>query len=225
MFVVYLALVAYLIVKGRLTTPELNSDSESEDESTNSEDDEEEATSISGAQVNSRTPLLEAQQGLSMVRQHKHSTPYHVASLVFGFLAIVLSSFVLSGAASTIADQTGLSHVLFGLVFLSIATTLPEKFVAVVGGSRNRTGIPVANTVGGDIFLFSLCTGALWVGTAGTVDNGTINIAELGALVGSTIFMALTLWFGARWSRVASMMMLIGYLAFLVLEFTTIRHG
>ncbi|THW26164.1 hypothetical protein D6D23_03674 [Aureobasidium pullulans] len=224
-FVVYVASVAYLIVKGRLTAPESDSDSESEGESIDSEDDEEEATSISRAQVNSTTPLLEAQQELSIVRQHKHSTSYHVASLAFGFLAIVLSSFVLSSAASTIADQTGLSDVLFGVVFLSIATTLPEKFVAVVSGSRNRTGILVANAVGSNIFLLSLCMGVLWVGTAGTVDNDTINIAELGVLVGSTLFMALTVWFGARWSRAAGMVMLIGYLAFLVLEFTTIRHG
>ncbi|THX06467.1 hypothetical protein D6D13_06493 [Aureobasidium pullulans] len=229
-FVVYVASVAYLIVKGRLTAPESDSDSdsesesESEDESIDSEDDEEEATSISRAQVNSTTPLLEAQQELSIVRQHKHSISYHVASLVFGFLAIVLSSFVLSNAASTIADQTGLSDVLFGVVFLSIATTLPEKFVAVVSGSRNRTGILVANTVGSNIFLLSLCMGVLLVSTAGTVDNATINIAELGVLVGSTLFMALTVWFGARWSRVAGMVMLIGYLAFLILEFTTIRH-
>ncbi|THX96880.1 hypothetical protein D6D03_08561 [Aureobasidium pullulans] len=185
-FVVYVASVAYLIVKGRLTAPESDSDSEGEG--------------------------------------HKHSISYHVASLVFGFLAIVLSSFVLSNAASTIADQTGLSDVLFGVVFLSIATTLPEKFVAVVSGSRNRTGILVANTVGSNIFLLSLCMGVLLVSTAGTVDNATINIAELGVLVGSTLFMALTVWFGARWSRVAGMVMLIGYLAFLILEFTTIRH-
>ncbi|KAG2171094.1 hypothetical protein VTO58DRAFT_111650 [Aureobasidium pullulans] len=224
-FVVYVASVAYLIVKGRLTAPESDSDSESEGESIDSEDDEEEATSISRAQVNSTTPLLEAQQELSIVRQHKHSISYHVVSLVFGFLAIVLSSFVLSNAASTIADQTGLSDVLFGVVFLSIATTLPEKFVAVVSGSRNRTGILVANTVGSNIFLLSLCMGVLLVSTAGTVDNATINIAELGVLVGSTLFMALTVWFGARWSRVAGMVMLIGYLAFLILEFTTIRHG
>ncbi|TIA40674.1 hypothetical protein D6C78_02379 [Aureobasidium pullulans] len=223
-FVVYVASVAYLIVKGRLTAPESDSDSESEGESIDSEDDEEEATSISRAQVNSTTPLLEAQQELSIVRQHEHSISYHVASLVFGFLAIVLSSFVLSNAASTIADQTGLSDVLFGVVFLSIATTLPEKFVAVVSGSRNRTGILVANTVGSNIFLLSLCMGVLLVSTAGTVDNATINIAELGVLVGSTLFMALTVWFGARWSRVAGMVMLIGYLAFLILEFTTIRH-
>ncbi|KAG9667020.1 hypothetical protein KCU99_g9430, partial [Aureobasidium melanogenum] len=221
-FVLYVGSVAYLIAKGRLVAPESDSDSDSDSES---EDDEEStANAIAGSQVDSTTPLLATEQNMSSSR-HKHSIAYHVAFLVLGFLAVLLSSFVLSNASSSIAEESGLSEVLFGVVFLSIATTLPEKFIAVMSGSRNRTGILVANTVGSNIFLLTLCMGVLWVSTTGSFDRGTVNIVELFVLLGSSLFMTVVVWFGAWWSRVAGLIMLVGYLAFLVLEFTTIRHG
>jgi Ca2+/Na+ antiporter len=219
-FVLYVGSVAYLIFKGRLTAPESDSDSDSDSESDDDVVDDDTVRS----QVDSTTPLLATDQHLSVSR-HKHSIAYHIAILALGFVAIVLSSFVLSTASSVIAEESGISEVLFGVVFLSIATTLPEKFIAVMSGSRNRTGILVANTVGSNIFLLTLCMGILWVSTEGKFERGTVNLVELAVLLGSSLFMTLVVWFGARWSRLAGVVMLVGYIAFLVLEFTTIGHA
>lgn len=220
LFIVYVGSVAYLIFKGRLTAPESDSDSDSDSES----DDDTVNDDSESNQINSTTPLLPVDRPLSALR-HKHSTAYHVAILLTGFLAILLSSFVLSTASSSIAKESGISEVLFGVVFLSIATTLPEKFIAVMSGSRNRTGILVANTVGSNIFLLTLCLGILWVCTDGEYDGGTVDIIDMSVLLGSSVFMALVVWFGARFSRLAGVVMLVGYVAFLVLEFTTVRHA
>ncbi|KAK5399985.1 hypothetical protein LTR06_011351 [Exophiala xenobiotica] len=154
---------------------------------------------------------------------YKHGIPYHIGNLVLGFLAIVLSSYVLSHAASNLVDEIGLSDVLFGVVILSIATTLPEKFIAAISGWRGHAGILVANTVGSNIFLLSLCMGITWVSTGGKFDQGSVNAAELGVMLGSTIAMTFVVWFGARWSRFLGVVMLLAYIAFLVLEFTVIR--
>lgn len=148
---------------------------------------------------------------------------YHVAFLVFGFLALVLSSHVLSHAASTLVDEFAISDVLFGVVILSIATTIPEKFVAVLSGFRGQPGIMVANTVGSNIFLLSLCMGILWVSTGGAFDQGSVNATEVGVMLGSTVAMTLTVWFGARWIRWIGSVMLVAYIVFLILEFTLIR--
>jgi Ca2+/Na+ antiporter len=99
---------------------------------------------------------------------------------VFGFPAPVPSSYVLSYAASNLVDEFGISDVLFGIVILSIATTIPEKFVSVISGFRGQAGIIVANTVGSNIFLLSLCMGVLWVSTGGAFDQGSVNATELG---------------------------------------------
>ncbi|CAD0085051.1 unnamed protein product [Aureobasidium mustum] len=223
-FVVYVGSVAYLIFKGRLDAPESDSDSDSDSDSGREEHEDSIAYDVGGSRVDSTTPLLATERDVSSSR-HKHSTAYHVAFLLLGFLAVLLSSLVLSTASSSIAEESGLSEVLFGVVFLSIATTLPEKFIAVMSGSRNRTGILVANTVGSNIFLLTLCMGILQVSITGSYDRGTVNIVELFVLLGSSLFMTLIVWFGAQWSRIAGLVMLVGYLVFLVLEFTTIHHG
>ncbi|KAK4543080.1 hypothetical protein LTR36_005857 [Oleoguttula mirabilis] len=153
-----------------------------------------------------------------------HSLTYHIALLLVGFIALLLSAFVLSHAASTLVTQLGLSDVLFGVVILSIATTVPEKFIAVVSGSRGHAGILVANTVDSNIFLLTLCLGILWTATDGELNAGSVNPAEIGVMLGSTVWMTATIWFDARWARYIGAAMLVAYVAFIVLEFAVIRQ-
>ena len=270
-FAVYVASIAWLITKGRITAPEASeSDSDSASDSDNRSDEEgritpdvdgtieriettpepeRPATATFGPEAlvpsittptKSSGPAVDATQSGSAAppvselepayssqtsprSNYKHSIAYHIGFLVFGFLAIVLSSYVLSNAATNLVDEIGLSDVLFGVVILSIATTLPEKFIAVISGYRGHTGILIANTVGSNIFLLSLCMGILWVSTAGSFDQGSVNAPELGVMLGSTVAMTLVVWFGERWSRWFGVLMLLAYIVFLVLEFTVIR--
>lgn len=154
---------------------------------------------------------------------YKHSILYHIGNLVLGFLAVLLSSYVLSHAATNLVDELGFSDVLFGVVILSLATTLPEKFVAIISSRRGHAGILVANTAGSNIFLLSLCIGITWLSTGGEFDQGSVNTVEVAVMLASTVAMTFVVWFGARWSRPIGVLMLLGYIAFLVLEFTVIR--
>ena len=158
-------------------------------------------------------------------RSKDHSLTYHVALLTLGILSVILSAYVLSHAASTLVGEFGISDVVFGVVILSIATTIPEKFIAVVSGFRGQMGIMIANTVGSNIFLLSLCIGILWVVTDGNYNEGSVKPAEIGVMLGSAVVMTLTVWFGARWSRFIGAIMLVAYIAFLVLEFTVIHQA
>ncbi|KAJ1325498.1 Sodium/calcium exchanger protein [Microdochium nivale] len=110
-------------------------------------------------------------------------------------------SYVLSRAATNITDQLGLSDVLFGVVFLAIATKIPKKYVALMSGSRGHLGILVVNTVGGNIFLLPLCVGIIMVDTCGVLNSGGVEVAELVILWASTLAMTLTVWFAeeGRW--------------------------
>lgn len=157
-------------------------------------------------------------------RSKDHSLKYHVALLTLGILSVILSAYVLSHAASTLVSEFGISDVVFGVVILSIATTIPEKFIAVVSGFRGQMGIMVANTVGSNIFLLSLCIGILWVTTDGNYNEGSVKPAEIGVMLGSAVVMNLTVWFGAKRARLIGAIMLVAYIAFLVLEFTVIHQ-
>jgi len=180
LFVLYVCSVFWAIRKGLVTGLELlDSDSEGQ---TASDSDEE--TNRPGNQIHtaraygtfnrqSRQPRevpqpsaeadsLESSAEL-IPSTARHGPAYHLFHLLIGFLSLLISAFVLSHAATTLVDQLGLSDRVFGLVVLSIATTLPEKLVAVVSGSRGQAGIMVANTVGSNIFLLTLCLGIVWV--------------------------------------------------------------
>ena len=238
LFVIYVASVAWAISRGAITVPEL-SDSDSDDDSSSPEIASERGESSHAIDNGIRThtsenvenpslPLLtdsplEELSGSTRVPCRSHSLIYHIGFLLLGFLSICLSGYLLSHASTTISDEIGMSDMLFGVVILSIATTLPEKFIAVLSGSRGHTGILVANTVGSNIFLLALCMGIVWVATAGEFDAGSVNAAEVGVLMGSALALTATVWFGAKWIRWIGGSMLVAYVVFLVLEFTLIR--
>lgn len=244
MFVIYVTSVAWAISRGAITAPEL-SDSDNDDDGGPDSDSEVRPHLNTEAETESRAPkdaetapaaipanlpldVSSARQGSQhraprRRRRRRRSLKYHIAFLLIGFLSICLSGYVLSHAATTISDEIGISNVLFGVVILSIATTLPEKFIAVLSGFRGHGGILVANTVGSNIFLLSLCMGIVLVVTGGEFDAGSVNAAELGVMMGSTVALTATVWFGAKWSRWIGGAMLLAYIAFLILEFTLIR--
>ncbi|OAA53113.1 Sodium/calcium exchanger membrane region [Cordyceps fumosorosea ARSEF 2679] len=218
-FVLYFLLVAVAIGRGVLTAPEdsdSDSDSDGDDGEGNGEGDGDEANSVS-----SRTALLRGND--TPRRRRRHGLGYHGLYLSFGFLAISLAGYVLSQAATNITEELGMSDVLFSVVILAIATTLPEKLIALKSGSQRHAGILVANCAGSNIFLLSLCCGIIMVGTGGTLDSGTVTATELIALWLSTVAFTVTVWFGARYARWIGGAMLASYVVFIVLEFTFIH--
>ncbi len=117
-------------------------------------------------------------------------------------MAISLVGFVLSRAAINIVDATSISDITFSIVVLAIATTLPEKFIAVMSGRRGYVGILTANTAGSNIFLLSLCLGIILVGaSAADFNHGNVNVTELAVLWASTLGFTLTVWFGGKFGR------------------------
>ena len=151
------------------------------------------------------------------------SVAYHIATLGIGFVAIVLSGYVLSNAASNLVDEFGISDVLAGVVVLSIATTIPEKFIAVLSGYKGHMDIMLANTVGSNIFLLTLCIGIVWVTTGGTYEGGDVVPAEIAVMFGSTVALAVAVLFQGRFARIIGVVMLMNYIAFIVLEFMVIH--
>ncbi|KAJ0308127.1 hypothetical protein Brms1b_009649 [Colletotrichum noveboracense] len=123
-------------------------------------------------------------------------------------------------------DALGASEVLFGIVVLAIGTTLPEKFVAVISGNRGHGGILVANTVGSNIFLLTLCLGIVMVGSRGELGAaGGVDIVELVVLWVTTAVFTITVWMGGRFDRLIGGLMLLGYVAFIVVEFLVLRRN
>lgn len=222
-FIMYLASVGWAISRGSLTAPE-GSDSSSDDDDSSNESGSSTDVESSGngtfppTTANATTPLLSHQS-----RSKHRSLTNHICHLVLGFLAICLSGYVLSHSAASIVDLLAMSDVLFGVVILSIATTLPEKFIAVMSGRRGSAGVLVANTAGSNIFLLTLCMGLVLLDTQGRFPHGSVGAIELGVLWGSTLVFTATVWLGGRFAVWIGSGMVLAYVGFVVLEFTVVH--
>ncbi|KAK3293338.1 uncharacterized protein B0H64DRAFT_419108 [Chaetomium fimeti] len=125
---------------------------------------------------------------------------HHLLHLLLGLAALLLSSYVVAHSASAIGRALSLSSTAVGATVLSLATTLPEKVVAVLGGVRRQPGILVANTVGSNIFLVTLCAGVLFLGGDGEVLGRGLTGFEVGAVwVGAVVVLGVVVFGGRRW--------------------------
>ena len=243
-FVLYVASIAWAISRGRITAPGLSdADSDSDFGSNSDSDVEDDRAQRANGRVaririqrsgesapllaqndnNSETGSTSTKSQSRRRRKPIHRLAYHICFLLIGFLSISLSGYVLSHSSSTISDELGISDVLFGVIILSIATTLPEKFVAVFSGVRGQPGILVANTVGSNIFLLALCLGLVFLVSGGEFDKGSVNAAELAVMLASTVALTAAVWAGAKWIRWIGSTMLAAYGVFLIMEFVIIR--
>ncbi|KAK1482741.1 hypothetical protein CTAM01_13539 [Colletotrichum tamarilloi] len=236
-FVVYLLSIGWAISRGTLVAPEgSDSDSSSDGDDTSSSSSDSSISSRRNSRAPASQPVPETNdtdgERQPLLRpsdrflRRRRGLTYHIAYLFAGFLAICLSGYILSHAATNIADALGASEVLFGIVVLAIGTTLPEKFIAVLSGQRGHGGILVANTVGSNVFLLTLCLGIVMVGTEGALGSaGSVSDAELAVLWGSTALFTGSMWLNRTIQRVVGGIMLIGYVGFIVAEFTVLRRS
>jgi Ca2+/Na+ antiporter len=234
-FTVYLVSIAYAIYRGVVLPSEASDDDNSDDESCD-QDDENEAGGepVLGANAQEHQPIPSEASALLGDGTDTRALPgrrkghvsrgliFHMCQLFIGFVALSISGYVLSHSASTIADAINLSGTVFGLTILSFATTLPEKFVAILSGSRGHVGITVANTAGSNIFLLTLCLGI--VSLTGDLDGHTNSVVPFELVVTwvSSVLLFLVVFLGlGRWMGV---LLALLYVVFLILEFTIYRR-
>lgn len=105
---------------------------------------------------------------------------------------------------------------------MSFATTLPEKFVAVISGARGHGDIVIASTAGSNVFLLTLCLGiTLVAGNQKDLADSVIPFELLVTWASSALLLPIVFFGSGR--RVGGML-LVSYLAFIVLEFTIYRR-
>jgi Ca2+/Na+ antiporter len=156
------------------------------------------------------------------VKKAPHSTYYHLAHLFLGLLALSLSGFLLSHSVSTLAEQFSLSSTILGTTLLSLATTLPEKFLSILSSRRGEHSIFIANTAGSNIFLVTLCAGVLFLSGDLVELAGAATLFEVACMWGSSLVLfGIVMIGGSRWMGWA---LLAGYFAFIIMEFTVDRR-
>lgn len=196
----------------------------------------------SGAATES-TPLF-PKPSASRLKKMRH-TIIPILQVLSGFAALTISGFILAHTSAQLAASFDMSDAAFGATVLSLATTLPEKFVAVASSARGHSGLLVADAVGSNVFLLTLCLGiAAWsVGAHGWHHHGGhrhhgdeweafVEISRIEAwwLWAAAVALALVVGVGGTGAckvpgvrQLLGALMLVGYGGFLAVEFTILR--
>ncbi|MFG0333790.1 MAG: sodium:calcium antiporter, partial [Maioricimonas sp. JB049] len=84
---------------------------------------------------------------------HKHeSMTGLITGLVIAAGLTGVSGALVAGSASNIVEETGLSEVLVGALFVALATSLPELVTSVAAVRRGALTLAVSDIVGGNFF-------------------------------------------------------------------------
>ncbi|OCT46161.1 hypothetical protein CLCR_01243 [Cladophialophora carrionii] len=212
-FVLYMVGIGWSIYRGVLTAPQ-DSDAESDASSTSEEPGQ---TAVSGEEAQHDENQADETTPLSLRWRKPPSILTYLVKLIVAFFALSLSGYVLSHSSKSLSTAFHLSDTVFGATLLSLGTTLPEKFVAVISGYRGHPGIMVANTVGSNIFLLTLCLGVTILSSQGLA-QGSSYTQEIVWTWTTSAFLMVMILVGTH--RLVGLAMLLAYVGFLVLEFT-----
>lgn len=151
---------------------------------------------------------------------------YNIVKLVFGFIALFISGFVLSYTASNLAAQMNVGGTVFGLTIISIFSTLPEKFISIIVGLEGNSSLLVASIGGANVFLLTLCLGILFMsGGEGNIDArlaATLLPFEIWTTWVCSLLLLIIVWCGGR--RWMGAMLLLLYAGFNWAELTVFKR-
>lgn len=132
--------------------------------------------------------------------------------MIVGGVMIVAGSDVTVDAASSIAEEFGMSERLIGLTIVAFGTSLPELVTSCIAAKKKETDIAVGNIVGSNLFniLFVLGTSAVITPVAYVSEFIFDNVAA--ALV--MVILWLLVFRNQKISRAGGIIMLVMYVAY-----------
>ncbi|PSS00888.1 hypothetical protein BD289DRAFT_458266 [Coniella lustricola] len=233
-FVVYVVFVLWVIWKAMFYT-ERHDEAEDIESGAAAHDHLDDTTSAA-----TESTLLIPRPGSAGKLKKFHHTLIPMLKLMCGFVALTVSGFILSHTSTHLAAAFDMSDSAFGATVLSLATTLPEKTLAVMSSTQGHTGLLVADAVGSNVFLLTLCLGiASWSVAAhdwhdhptdGSLSFVDISRIEAWWLWAAAVVLTIVVTIGGKGickvtgvRQILGALMLMAYGGFLAVEFTILR--
>ncbi|MFG0328510.1 MAG: calcium/sodium antiporter [Phycisphaerales bacterium] len=139
--------------------------------------------------------------------------------IVAGLALLVFGSRIFVLAARELAEQFGVSELVIGLTIVAAGTSLPELLTSIVAAARKCPDIAVGNIVGSNIFNV---LGILGIATVIEPQRVTLQSfwLDLPVMMLASIALGPLLRSGGRLSRAEGVLLLLGYLVYLVILIT-----
>ncbi|HEW78449.1 MAG TPA: calcium/sodium antiporter [Phycisphaerales bacterium] len=146
------------------------------------------------------------------------ATSHEILFVVIGLAGLSLGADITVRGAVFIGERIGLSEAVIGLTIIAIGTSLPELVTCAVAAVKKQSDISIGIMVGSNVF-----NALLAIGVAGLIRPFEI-VQRLAGLdywimvIISGVFVVMAL-IGRRISRINGMLLLCGYIAYLVYLF------
>lgn len=137
----------------------------------------------------------------------------------FGGLAMLIlgANRFLLGAIG-LGEALGVPDAIIGLTVVAVGTSLPELAVSIIAAIRKHADVAVGNIIGSNIFNI-LCTLGISAIIIPLPLQGRLLEIDQYVMLGTTVVLLLFLFFGLRLSRLKGVLLLAGYVAYMVSVF------
>ncbi len=147
-----------------------------------------------------------------------NSVPWIIVSVASGLLLLIGGSRVLLIGAVGIAEDTGVSEAVIGLVLVAVGTSLPEFTISLLATLRNHADVAVGNVLGSNIFNLLGILGVSSLLQPLPV-HGRVLSFDLWIMLGTSTLLLVFLSTGNRLTRAEGAILVTAYAAYCVLSF------
>lgn len=148
-----------------------------------------------------------------------------VAWLIFGMIALPVSSSYLVDSAVVIAQYYGMSDLVIGLTIIAIGTSLPELAASITGVLKGEDDLAMGNIIGSNIFNILAVLSLPGILAPGMIDPAIIS-RDFYYMLGATIVMLLMAMSfrgrPGRINRIEGGILLCGFVAYQFIIFSSI---
>jgi len=162
---------------------------------------------------------LHSAEGAEVISLPK-TTLWIITAVAFGLVLLVGGSQVLLKGAIGIAESFGLSEAFIGLTLVAVGTSLPELSISVIAAVRRHADVAIGNILGSNIFNLLGILGISALLQPLPVHERILQFDQW-VMLGTSLALVLFLYTGGRLSRIEGGLLMLGYVVYVWLGFST----
>jgi len=162
---------------------------------------------------------LHSAEGAEVISLPK-TTLWIITAVAFGLVLLVGGSQVLLKGAIGIAESFGLSEAFIGLTLVAVGTSLPELSISVIAAVRRHADVAIGNILGSNIFNLLGILGISALLQPLPVHERILQFDQW-VMLGTSLALLLFLYTGGRLSRIEGGLLMLGYVVYVWLGFST----
>lgn len=169
--------------------------------------------------------LTAPQEGVHEKEVHEYegikiNLPIALIMAIGGIAILILGADWLVTGATSIARDFGISEAVIGLTLVAVGTSLPELAASVIGAIRRQTDVVIGNILGSNMFNILGILGVASIIKPIPID-GRIATLDIPIMLGVAIGAATLIWLRPALGRLAGVICLGLYIAYVVWMFQT----